>query len=293
MIWLGLEINIISFIILIYQYQRIKHIESCLKYFFVQSLGSAIFLRIFYLNLDILKYLGRIVLRYKIGAGPFYFWFPSVCSGIGWISCFFLISFQKIIPLVLINIFIRWIIWFIIVISLLYGALGSFNQNQIKRLLAFSSIHHIGWLLICELFEDIIWIIYLILYRIIILGLIYFLYYYEINNIINILKLKDKRIFVLLVLRIAGIPPLLGFFLKWIGFYFILKINFFIIIFIIFISVLIFYVYIRLLYDFILGIIIKGRWINNKLLNKYFLRVDIFRRLRIIFRSFFILILLL
>jgi len=51
-----------------------------------------------------------LVIRYKIGAGPFYFWFPSVCEMISWGPCFLLIRIQKLIPLVLISMYSSFMI---------------------------------------------------------------------------------------------------------------------------------------------------------------------------------------
>lgn len=73
LLWLGLEVNIITFIVFIYRENRILRIESCLKYFFVQRVGSAILMRRFYLNKDWLDVIVILLLGYKIGAGPFFF----------------------------------------------------------------------------------------------------------------------------------------------------------------------------------------------------------------------------
>jgi len=73
LVWLGLEINIISYIILVYKRYIVNCIESCFKYFFIQSVGSAIFIGIFYINQASLNRLILFVLRYRVGAGPFFF----------------------------------------------------------------------------------------------------------------------------------------------------------------------------------------------------------------------------
>lgn len=248
-IWIGLEINILSFIIIIYKRYRQNSIESCMKYFFVQRLGSAMLLGIFYINKEVLGELILMVLSYKVGAAPMYFWFPTICRGIEWVSCFLLLSFQKVLPLILIIIFSSWVIWIIVVLRLILGTLGSFGQRNIKNLVAYSSIHHLGWIFLCNVFSDEVWIVYLILYSIIIFGIIIVLSNNEIIYFFIIDKWKNRMWFAFSILRIAGIPPMLGFFLKWIAFFFILRINVFYIIFIIFMSVIIFYVYFRVIYD--------------------------------------------
>nr|QNV12117.1 NADH dehydrogenase subunit 2 [Amaurobius fenestralis] len=276
LIWLGLEINMMSFIMLIYNRKSKKHIESCFKYFFIQSLGSMMFLSFFYLNKNLLSYLSSLMMSYKMGAGPFYFWFPSVCSGVGWLSCFFLMSFQKMIPLMLMMMFISMIFWVIILFSLFIGVFGSFNQKQMKRLLSYSSIHHVGWMLMCMILDSNIWILYLFLYAVIILGVIMLLMKYEVYSMMNIMKLKYKWMLFIMMLSMAGMPPLLGFFLKWLAFYYIIKMNYMIIIFMLIMSVVMFYIYMRLMYDFMLGLSKKMDLLYYKFYYKYFISYEMF-----------------
>lgn len=157
-------------------YRRLDEncLESCLKYFFIQSIGSAIFIGILYLGKKEIRGVLILILRYKMGAAPIYFWFPSVCRGLRWISCFILMSFQKLLPLILLLvIYIGWLILFVIIIRLILGTFGSFNQSDFKQLIAYSSIHHLGWIILCNIYNDIVWFLYLIIYRFIIFSIIY------------------------------------------------------------------------------------------------------------------------
>lgn len=254
LVWMGLEINIISFLILIYRRYRVGVIESCLKYFFIQSLGSVLFIRIFYLNYYILGGILFLILRFKIGAGPFFYWFPSICSGIEWSSCYILIIYQKILPLLLIRIFIHWILWFVVIISLMIGVLGSFNQNNIKQLIAYSSIHHLGWIIIIIMGrKSIRWILYLGIYMLVLFSVVGLLLKDDIIDLSSIYVSKNKFMFIIGILRIAGMPPLLGFFLKWIALVRIIEINIIYIIILIIVSITILYVYIRIVYDVFIG----------------------------------------
>lgn len=262
LVWLGLEINIITFIVFIFKRDRIISVESCLKYFFIQRLGSAVFISVFYINKSLLDFVICFLLRYKIGAGPFFFWFPSVCSGISWISCFFLISFQKVIPLMILRIFISWIFYILIVVSLFFGVFGSFNQRDLKQLIAFSSVYHLGWILLCELVDDMSWIVYLFIYSFIVFPVVNLLKWLGVGRLINIIKIKYKNWFILFILRIAGMPPFLGFFLKWFAFVVIFNYDFFFMIFLILCSVVIFYVYFRVVYDVLISYYDSGIWGN-------------------------------
>lgn len=275
LIWVGLEINIMSFLLLVYKRYRIMIGESCLRYFFIQRISSSLFIGIFYLDYYIISGIILIILRLKIGAGPFFFWFPSLCSGVDWISCFFLILFQRILPLVLIFIFIHWVIWIIIIIRLFIGVLGSFNQINLKQLLAYSSVNHLGWILIIGILKGIVWIVYLILYGFVLWRVIILILKDNIINISIIYLSKYKLVFIIRILRIGGVPPLLGFFLKWMAFINILIIRKVFLLILIVVSIVILYIYIRVVYDvFLVGV---DRWCNRWGYNFYFDNSEIIR----------------
>lgn len=262
LLWLGLEVNIIIFIILIYKENRILKIESCLKYFFIQRVGSAVLIRCFYLNKEWIDFIVCLLLGYKIGAGPFFFWFPSVCSGLSWISCFVLISFQKVIPLIIIGVFVSWVIYIIVVVRLFFGIFGCYNQKNFKQLIAYSSVYHIGWIILCNFSRDLSWFVYLLLYSLMIFPVIKFFSSLFFEDFIILMKMKYKGWVILMVLRIAGMPPFLGFFLKLFAFIMIFKYEYYFIIFLIICSVVIFYIYFRIIYDVLMRYFINMNWIN-------------------------------
>lgn len=87
-----------------------------------------------------------------MGIFPFHFWFPGVIAGLPWLSCLFLSTWQKVGPLFLIisllevNL-ITWLLLTFCVVasgSRLLGGLGGINQTQVRALLAYSSIGHLG-----------------------------------------------------------------------------------------------------------------------------------------------------
>lgn len=267
LLWLGLEINIMIFIILIYKENRILKVESCLKYFFIQRVGSAILIGCFYLNKEWIDLAVCLLLGYKIGAGPFFFWFPSVCRGLSWMSCFVLISFQKVIPLIIIRIFVSWILYIIVVVRLFFGVFGCYNQRNLKQLIAYSSVYHIGWIMLCNFSTDLSWFIYLLLYSFIIFPVMKFFEYLMFEDLTILIKIKYKGWIIFIILRIAGIPPFLGFFLKLFAFIIIFRYEYYFIIFLIFCSVVIFYIYFRVIYDVLIRYYINVNWINFILIN--------------------------
>nr|WAQ70302.1 NADH dehydrogenase subunit 2 [Lycosa sp.] len=262
LLWLGLEINMMIFIVLIYKEISMLSVESCLSYFFVQSLGSAVLMGSFYLNKDWMDLIVCLMLSYKIGAGPFFFWFPSLCSGISWMSCFVLMTFQKVIPLIIMGIFFSWMLYFIIIVSLFFGVFGSFNQKNLKQLIAYSSVYHLGWIMLCGMLSDMNWMIYLMLYSLMIFPIMKLFDFLKFEDIMMLMKVKYKNWVVLLMLSMAGMPPFLGFFLKWFAFIMIFGCDFYFMMFLIICSVVMFYVYFRVVYDVLMGCCDMGIWGN-------------------------------
>nr|YP_010252251.1 NADH dehydrogenase subunit 2 [Desis jiaxiangi]QTX95124.1 NADH dehydrogenase subunit 2 [Desis jiaxiangi] len=252
-IWLGMEINMFSFVLLIFRRNNKMCVESCLKYFFIQSLGSAIIMFFFYFGKEMFLCMGGMMMSYKMGIGPFYFWFPSICEGLNWWSNFMLMFFQKIIPLMLLMIFVSWVIWLVILMSLMIGGLGSFNQDNLKRLMAYSSIHHGGWMLLCEMVSKMLWAIYLAMYGLIICPIVVGLSKMKVESMKEIMKWSKKWWFFGGILSMGGIPPLLGFFLKWMTFYFMEMFNILMILYLLMMSILMFYIYMRIVYDLMMG----------------------------------------
>nr|YP_010022208.1 NADH dehydrogenase subunit 2 [Oxyopes licenti]QOL12223.1 NADH dehydrogenase subunit 2 [Oxyopes licenti] len=262
LIWLGLEINMMMFIMIIYERYSMFNIESCMKYFFIQSMGSAILLSLFYFGKMYFKEVVCLVMSYKVGAGPFFFWFPSLCSGISWMSCFILMCFQKIIPFILLSMFLSGLVFYMIMLSLFFGIMGSFNQSDLKQLIAYSSVYHLGWMLLSLMSFNEFWMIYLILYGMLIMPIIYFFYMKKMNNLFDVIKMKHKKWFVMMMLSMAGMPPLLGFFLKWFAFITIFMQSSFFWFILVLSSVVMFYVYYRVIYDVLMGFFMYGVWMN-------------------------------
>lgn len=283
MVWLGLEVNMIMFIVLVFEKNDILRSEFCLKYYFIQRLGSAMFVGLFYFNKEYLDIVLCVVLRYKIGAGPFFFWFPSICGGISWISCFILIRVQKLIPLLLIGMFLSWIIFVFVLIGLIVRMLGALNSNDLKQLIAYSSIYHLRWILLCLIFDDIRWIRYLVMYIIIVFPVIFLLMWVNIKKLLEVLIIKNKFLFLILILSIAGIPPFLGFFIKWFAFINIVRLSVFFGVLLVFSSIIIFYVYFRVVYDVFLGYFSEIGWREFFVFKRGWFSLDFIRIFGVLF----------
>nr|QNV12101.1 NADH dehydrogenase subunit 2 [Argiope bruennichi] len=273
LIWVGLEINMMSFIALVYD-RSSSSVETCMKYFFIQSLGSGILMMMFYSEFYWFEYICLGVLSYKMGGGPFYFWFPAVCDSLSWGSCLLLMTVQKVLPLLMISFLVSMFLWFIIISSLVMGALGSLNQKSVKRLMAFSSVHHIGWILMGNFLQENLWMIYLAMYSAMITGIIWTLMKDKILEVGMLGKMSSKWSFVLGMLSLGGMPPMLGFYLKWWLFYNLMIMDFSLLILMVLMSVLMFYVYLRISYSVIMGSVSMNGW-NSINMNKNIMSLDL------------------
>lgn len=263
--WVSLEVNLISFIPMILSREYITRVESCIKYFLVQAFSSLLILvsiltSVSFNNIEWVNYSSLIIiltvaLIIKLGAAPFHFWFPAVSSGISWYQNFILITVQKLGPIIMLN-----YIWnllpvsmIIILCSVYVGAVGGLNQRSLRKLIAYSSINHLGWILTACYFGVKFLLIYFFIYIITNLFLViviqnsgmYYLsqiYYYGGGGF--------NRLLILIAwFSFGGLPPFIGFFGKWVVIRVIIRGSIgALCIFIIFMSLVSLYYYTRVCY---------------------------------------------
>ena len=225
--WIGLELNLLSFIPLVASSKNVYTSEGSLLYFIIQALGSATLLvpvTCYFLPISILYFILTISLILKTGAAPLHFWFPPVIQSISLTQCIILISLQKIAPLNLLSTLldletIGLPILLISIASRLVGSLGGLNQTQTRKILAYSAINHTAWFIAALSISTSLWTFYFSVYFVIVSTVILFFQSQQIfhishttNTTIPPTLLKIFTFFNLISL--AGLPPLLGFFPK-------------------------------------------------------------------------------
>ena len=261
--YLGLELQSLSLYILAsMDRDNLKSSESGIKYFVLSALSSGLLLygcSLLYgftgstnfdliadqLNKDNTGAVFAMVfilvgLAFKVSAVPFHMWTPDVYEGAPTaITSYFAVvpkvaGFAVLIKFMLIpfsNILAEWqtIIIFMSIASMILGSVAAIGQKNIKRLLAYSSIGHIGYALagvatgVVSGFESAI--IYIAIYAIMNIGAFSCLYLLKKNgeykeNISDLSGISKKHpilaiSFLLILFSLAGIPPLGGFFAKF------------------------------------------------------------------------------
>ncbi len=187
-------------------------------------------------------------LAFKVSAVPFHMWAPDVYQGSPTSVTVLFAMLPKIAALTVIikflygpflNLFSEWqiIIIFLSIASMILGAVAAIGQKNLKRLIAYSSISHMGYALagLTTGTNDGIQstLIYLIIY--LIMNLAFFscllmlkrddIYYENVQDLSGLSKKHPILAFCFLIVlfSLAGIPPLAGFFAKFYVFMAVIK----------------------------------------------------------------------
>nr|YP_009343058.1 NADH dehydrogenase subunit 2 [Faxonius luteus]APS87285.1 NADH dehydrogenase subunit 2 [Faxonius luteus] len=224
--WVGLELNLLSFIPLISSSSNRYSSESILKYFLVQVLASImiIFSALFILMMVNLKVVFSLSLMLKLGAAPFHFWFPQVMEGLNWIQAMILMTFQKVGPMILLSylVYDKWSLIMIFtsaVVSAVVGAMGGLNQLYLRKIMAFSSINHMSWMFFAMILSEYCWLLYFSIYCLLSFLVVVNFYLqqaYHFSHLINSsFPLIPKILSMMSLFSLGGLPPFLGFVPKW------------------------------------------------------------------------------
>nr|AEF12773.1 NADH dehydrogenase subunit 2 [Amphibolurus centralis] len=160
--WLGLELNMISILPVITKQKHHRSTEAATKYFLTQATASALMLfsstlnawqtgswNITQLNNELACIFMISALTMKMGAAPAHFWLPEVLQGSTLTTTLLITTWQKIAPITLLYTISNHtqsnILLPIGLLSILVGGWGGINQTQLRKMMAYSSIAHLGW----------------------------------------------------------------------------------------------------------------------------------------------------
>nr|YP_010564715.1 NADH dehydrogenase subunit 2 [Volucella nitobei]UZA61105.1 NADH dehydrogenase subunit 2 [Volucella nitobei] len=290
--WMGLEINLLSFIPLMSDNNLMSN-EASLKYFLTQTLASSILLFSIILLMyktnsmiqmnNFMEMMMMSSLLMKTGAAPFHFWFPTVMEGLNWMNSLIMMTWQKIAPLMLISYLnIKFMMLWSIFLSIMIGALGGLNQTSLRKLMTFSSINHLGWMLMSMYSNESLWMTYFMFYTFLSFNLIFLFNMFKLFHINQLFMLfffnKNLKFMLMLnLLSLGGLPPFLGFIPKWLTIQY-LSINnqLFMLTMMIIMTLLTLYFYLRLCYTTFMLNYFENNWIfnmnwNNLSMNIYLL----------------------
>nr|QNV11646.1 NADH dehydrogenase subunit 2 [Synapha fasciata] len=279
-VWMGLEINLLSFIPLMIDTNNLLSTEASLKYFLVQTFASLILLfsmmmfilfNNFIYSMSINNYLYSslifLALIIKSGMAPFHFWFPNVMEGLSWYMNLMLMTWQKIAPLIIISYLMMSKIYFLfIIISAITGAMGGLNQTSLRKIMAFSSINHLSWMMVAMMFNEFMWLFYFFIYSLISFSIVFLFNSFKIfyiNQLFN--SMFNSKIFKFIILitflSLAGLPPFLGFLPKWLVIQSLMTTNhMFLIMILIMMSLITMFFYLRICYSSFMINYLEIKW---------------------------------
>nr|ADW41312.1 NADH dehydrogenase subunit 2 [Drosophila littoralis] len=285
--WMGLEINLLSFIPLMSDNNNFKSTEASLKYFLTQALASTVLLFsviLLMLNNSMMieinnSFTSMIILStllLKSGAAPFHFWFPNLMEGLTWMNALLLMTWQKIAPLMLISYLnLKNLLIISVILSVIIGAIGGLNQTSLRKLMAFSSINHLGWMLSALMINESIWMIYFLFYSFLsfILSFMFNIFkLFHLNQLFSWFMQSKVLKFTLFMnfLSLGGLPPFLGFLPKWIVIQQLTFCNQYFQLMILLMSTLItLFFYLRICYSAFMLNYYENNWVINTQINNF------------------------
>nr|BAD67411.1 NADH dehydrogenase subunit 2 [Echinometra lucunter] len=247
-IWVGLELSTLALVPILCSEFSPRNVEATIKYFLVQALSAALLLNGALIQAwltgswsildpvnNITSLCISVALAFKLGLAPCHFWFPDVLQGLPFLQGLIIATWQKIAPLILLFYFSQLLFSYILIaaglISILTGGWGGLNQTQIRKILAFSSIGNMGWIVTTSLYSVNAATVMLIIYLIINTAIFLLFDYLNVFTLghLNITSQTSPisvALGVLIILSLGGLPPLTGFILKFTSLYFLISNNF-------------------------------------------------------------------
>nr|QBM08328.1 NADH dehydrogenase subunit 2 [Magicicada septendecim] len=222
--WMGIEMNMVSFLPFMMNKMSVYSSESMIKYFIIQSMGSSLlFLFVVILGMSFqMKYFIMVSLMIKIGCPPFHYWYVSVIDGLSWLVSFLIMTVQSIIPIILLSYLDMSLILFI-VLSCFWGSLGGLCYSSIRKILAYSSIYNLSWIFSGVMLMNYMWLVYFLIYSLSLFLTCYLFWTNNMNYLNQIFILFNNKITSLMLMVIfmsmGGLPPFLGFFPKFMMIY--------------------------------------------------------------------------
>nr|AAF18831.1 NADH dehydrogenase subunit 2 [Liolaemus somuncurae] len=235
--WLGLELNTLAIIPLITKQHHPRATEAATKYFLTQAAASAIILfsstinawqtgtwDITQLSTTTSSILLTMALAMKMGLAPAHFWLTEVMQGTTMETAMIIATWQKLAPMAIIfmttNNLTPAILLTMGMLSAILGGWGGMNQTQLRKMMAYSSIAHLGWMAAVSTMMTNILAINLIIYLLMTTTMFSMLITTKSKTIQDLTLLWSlspmiSTLTTMTLLSLGGLPPLTGFIPKW------------------------------------------------------------------------------
>nr|YP_009466875.1 NADH dehydrogenase subunit 2 [Chrotopterus auritus]AOS49669.1 NADH dehydrogenase subunit 2 [Chrotopterus auritus] len=236
-VWIGFEMNMLAIIPVLMKTHHPRSTEAATKYFLIQATASMLLMLAVTINLlssgqwtvsnmidPLALTIMTLALAMKLGLSPFHFWVPEVTQGVPLLSGLILLTWQKLAPLSILctlspNIDPTLILTMSI-LSVLVGGWGGLNQTQLRKIMAYSSISHMGWMTAILIYNPSLTILNLLLYIMMTSTTFILLIITSSTTTLSLSHTWNKTPLIAIIilttmLSLGGLPPLTGFMPKW------------------------------------------------------------------------------
>nr|YP_009738371.1 NADH dehydrogenase subunit 2 [Hydrictis maculicollis]QIB71867.1 NADH dehydrogenase subunit 2 [Hydrictis maculicollis] len=236
-VWIGFEMSMLAIIPILMKKFNPRAMEASTKYFLTQATASMLLMLGIIINLLLTgqwtvlstpnpttSNMMTVALAMKLGLSPFHFWVPEVTQGIHLSSGMILLTWQKIAPLsVLYQISPSTnpsLLMTMAAMSVLTGGWGGLNQTQLRKILAYSSITHMGWMIAVTAYNPTLMLLNLMIYITMTLGTFTLFILNSSTTTLSLSHMWNKlplitSLILMIMLSLGGLPPLSGFIPKW------------------------------------------------------------------------------
>nr|ACO05590.1 NADH dehydrogenase subunit 2 [Laotriton laoensis] len=235
--WIGLEINTLAIIPLMTKMHHPRATESATKYFLTQATASALVLfstimnawmtgewAIMNMSHNTSTTILTIALAIKLGVAPFHLWLPDVMQGLNMMTCLILSTWQKLAPMALLILTSHQLNTNLLIMmaltSMIVGGWGGLNQTQTRKIMAYSSIAHLGWMFMIVSFAPNLALLNLLVYLILTSSMFMTLMTLNATNMNKLSTSWPKTpmltaLTMVTLMALGGLPPTSGFLPKW------------------------------------------------------------------------------
>nr|AAW72069.1 NADH dehydrogenase subunit 2 [Chalcides ocellatus] len=235
--WIGLELNTLAIIPIIAKQHHPRATEAATKYFLTQAAASAMVLFSSTTNAwstgtwDITQITNQeacimltVALSMKLGLAPLHFWLPEVLQGSTLSTALIITTWQKLAPLALLyltqNSLNTPMLLTMAVLSTITGGWGGLNQTQMRKIMAFSSIAHLGWMAAILTINPDMMLLTLALYILMTTSTFMMLTFSSSKTIKDLtaswmISPTTTVLMLMVLMSLGGLPPLTGFMPKW------------------------------------------------------------------------------
>nr|ADF59491.1 NADH dehydrogenase subunit 2 [Cyrtodactylus philippinicus] len=232
--WFGLELNTLSIMPMIMKSHHPRATEAATKYFLIQVTAATMILLASITNAwqtgqwtithttPLTTLLTTMAIMLKLGTAPMYMWYPHVLLGVSMNTALVISTWQKIAPLTLLymmhNHLNPAVMLTMGLLSTLSGGWAGLNQTQIRTIMAFSSIAHMGWLITAITLSPSLATLTMLTYTLTTLATFMPLATTKTTTDLGImwpLSPATLTATMITLMSLGGLPPLTGFMPKW------------------------------------------------------------------------------